>query len=137
MTPLITQRGARAHTDEQRLYPQRAGSALLVTLFIAGLLAAAVGTYLAMTSTGSTNVKRSIGWNAALPLAEAGVEEALSHVMRNTNSYALDGWALTNGAYRKLRPLGDGYYSTKIAGFPGGTVFITSTGYGAWTASNY
>lgn len=124
-------------TDEQGLYPRRSGSALLVTLLIAGLLAVAVGTYLAMTSQGSTNVKRSIGWNAALPLAEAGVEEALSHVMKNTNSYAFDGWALTNGAYRKQRLLGDGYYSTKIAGSPGGTVSITSTGFGPWRASSY
>jgi hypothetical protein len=138
MTPQPhTLRRARANRDDQGFYPRRSGSALLVTLFIAGLLAAAVGTYLAMTSTGSTNVKRSIGWNAALPLAEAGVEEALSHVMKNTNSYAFDGWSLTNGAYRKQRLLGDGYYSTKIAGFPGGTVSITSTGFGAWRASSY
>jgi hypothetical protein len=137
MTPQpFTQRGTRANRD-QDFYPHRSGSALLVTLFIAGLLAAAVGTYLAMTSTGSTNVKRSIGWNAALPLAEAGVEEALSHVMKNTNSYAFDGWSFTNGAYRKQRLLGDGSYSTKISGFPGGTISITSTGFGAWRASSY
>src|SRR6266481_4623624 len=133
----FTQRGMRGTTDDQGLYPRRSGSALLVTLLIAGILAAAVGTYLAMTSQGNTNVKRSIGWNAALPLAEAGVEEAISHVVRNTNAFGVDGWALTNGAYRKQRLLGDGYYSTKIAGFPGGTIFITSTGFGAWRASNY
>jgi hypothetical protein len=133
----FTQRRKRGTTDDQGLYPRRSGSALLVTLLIAGLLAVAVGTYLAMTSQGSTNVKRSIGWNAALPLAEAGVEEALSHVMKNTNSYAFDGWSLTNGAYRKQRVLGDGYYSTKISGSPGGTVSITSTGFGPWRASSY
>jgi len=133
----FTQRGRRSAADEQGFYPRRSGSALLVTLLIAGLLAAAVGTYLAMTSQGNTNVKRSIGWNAALPLAEAGIEEALSHVMRNTNGFGVDGWTLGSGGYRKQRLLGDGYYSTKIAGSPGGTVFITSTGFGAWRASNY
>jgi len=116
-----------------------AASVLLVVLMITGLLAAAVGTYLAMTSQGNTNVKRSIGWNAALPLAEAGIEEALSHVNRNTNGYAVDGWALnaTNGGYGKQKFLGDGYYSVSIAGMPGGTVRVTATGYGCWKPSSY
>jgi hypothetical protein len=115
----------------------RRGSALLVVLFIAALLAVAVGTYLALTSQGNNNVKRSIGWNAALPLAEAGVEEALSHVRRNTNGYGVDGWNLTSGGFRKQRLLGDGYYSATISGFPGGTIYIKSTGFGAWRGSNY
>ena len=61
---------------------KRSASALLVILIIAGILAAAIGTYLALTSQGNSNVKRSIGWNAALPLAEAGVEEAVRGALR-------------------------------------------------------
>lgn len=130
--------GGAKKSNSTRLRPQeQTGSALLVVLFIAVLLAIAMGTYLALTSQGNTNVKRSIGWNAALPLAEAGVEEALSHVVRNTNDYAVDGWKLTSGAFRKQRLLGDGYYSASISGFPGGTIYIRSTGYGAWKGSNY
>jgi hypothetical protein len=110
---------------------------LLVILIIAGILAAAIGTYLALTSTGNTNVKRSIGWNAALPLAEAGVEEALSHIVRNTNAFGKDGWTLSSDGFGKQRSLGDGYYAVNIAGFPGGMVYITSTGYGAWRTSNF
>src|SRR5258706_3887872 len=89
------------------------GSALLVTLFVAAILAAAVGTYLALTAQGNTSVKRSIGWNAALPLAEAGIEEALTHAVSNTNTFRVDGLTInpTNGAYSKQRYLGDGYYS--------------------------
>src|SRR6266536_231966 len=115
----------------------RSGSALLVTVMIAGILAAVVGIYLTMTVNGNIKVKHSVGWNAALPLAEAGVEEAISHLMKNTNGYGVDGWRMTNGAYAKRAPLGDGYYDVNIAGFPGGTVYITSTGYGTWKASNY
>ena len=116
---------------------KQSGTALLVTLMIAGLLAAVVGVYLSMTSSGNFKVKHSAGWNAALPMAEAGVEEAISHLMKNTNAYGVDGWRLTNGAYAKRGLLGDGYYDVNLAGFPGGTVYITSTGYGAWKGSNY
>jgi hypothetical protein len=115
----------------------RSASALLVILVIAGILAAAIGTYLALTSQGNSSVKRSIGWNAALPLAEAGVEEALSHVVLNTNQFGKDGWTLSSDGFAKQRLLGDGYYSVILDGFPNGQVYITSTGYGAWSASNY
>jgi hypothetical protein len=130
------ERSVRAARDS-RIRARRSGTALIVTLMIAGLLAIAVGTYLAMTSQGNTSVKRSIGWNAALPLAEAGVEEALSHVMRNTNGFGVDGWTMTNGAFQKVRILGNGFYSASVAGFPGGTIFISSTGFAAWKPSNY
>lgn len=126
-------------TQNIKFARRRDGSALLVTLMIAALLAAAVGTYMALTSQENSSVKRSIGWNSALPLAEAGIEEGLSHIIKNTNWYAADGWALnvTNAVYAKKRFLGDSYYSVTIAGMPGGTVYITSTGYGCWKASNY
>lgn len=118
---------------------KRSGSALLVTVMIAGILAAAVGTYLALTSQENNNVKRSIGWNAALPLAEAGMEEALSHVNRNTNGYNVDGWSFspTYGAIHKQRFVSDGFYSVNIGGNPGGIIYITSTGFGQWKGSNY
>lgn len=118
---------------------RRSGSALLVTVFITGVLALLVGTYLALTVQNNNSVKRSTGWNTALPLAEAGVEEALTHVVVNTNGYGLDGWALssTNTTYWKKRFLSDSYYFVSISGGQGGTVAITSTGYGCWKGSNY
>jgi len=129
--------GAKKSNSTRLRLQERSGSALLVILFIAVLLAIAMGTYLALTSQGNTSVKRSIGWNAALPLAEAGVEEALSHVKTNTNEFGKDGWTLSSEGFGKQRFLGDGYYSVNLAGFPGGKVYITSTGYGIWRASNF
>jgi hypothetical protein len=118
---------------------RRSGSVLLVTIVIAGILAAAIGTYLALTAQGNNSVKRSIGWNAALPMAEAGIEEAITHVVRNTNTFAVDGWTYnpTNVGYCKQRSLSDGYYYVNIAGAQGGIVSIASTGYACWRASNY
>lgn len=119
---------------------KQAGSTLLATLAITGILAAILGTYLSLTSQENLAVKRSIGWNSALPMAEAGVEEACSHICKNTNAYIADAWGLnsTTFAYNKTRFLGDGYYSVDINGWMGGVVAITSTGYGHWAGgSNY
>jgi hypothetical protein len=114
----------------------------MVVLIIAGLLAVAVGTYLTLTSQENLKVKRSNGWNTALPMAEAGIEEACSQVNRNTNgpnAWAYDGWVFNTNtsAYNKTRFLSDGYYSVDLNGWPGGIVAMTSTGYGCWTGSNY
>src|SRR5258706_5719630 len=108
---------------------REAGNTLLVVLVIAGLLTAAMGTYLNLTMTEHQTVKRSMGWNAALPMAEAGIEEALSHLNKNTNNWSADGWT-TNlaGAHLMQRSLADGSYSVNFSGRPGALVVITSTG---------
>src|SRR6267142_3409652 len=109
---------------------REAGNTLVVVLVIAGLLTAAMGTYLNLTMTEHQTVKRSMGWNAALPMAEAGIEEALSHLNRNTNNWTADGWT-TNSAMEYVGPsrsLGDGSYSVSFSGRQGALVVITSTG---------
>jgi len=125
--------------NTQTYNSRQSGSVLLIVTFIAGVLALMLGTYLAMTSQENVTVKRSIGWNAALPMAEAGIEEACSQINANMSGYWKDGWTFnpTTFGYNKTRYLGDGYYSVDLSGWPGGLVFMTSTGYGAWTGSNY
>jgi hypothetical protein len=122
----------------KRIISRQAATALIVTLATAGILAAVLGTYLSITSQENLKVKRSIGWNAALPMAEAGIEEGCSHVCI-TNIYMTDGWTFDANtfAFNKKRVLGDGYYSVDINGWAGGNIAITSTGYGSWTGSNY
>jgi hypothetical protein len=115
-------------------------STLIVTLATAGILGAVLGTYLTVTSAENLKVKRSIGWNSALPLAEAGIEEACSQICKNTNSFISDNWTINSNtfAYNKTRFLGDGKYSVDINGWMGGVAAITSTGYGHWTGgTNY
>ncbi len=104
---------------------QPAGSTLLVVMLLMGIIVLALGTYLALASQESRTMKRSLCWNAALPMAEAGIEEALSQLWKNTTNFAADGWT-TN--YSKERPLTNGYYSVNLVGRSGGTVTITSTG---------
>src|SRR5437870_4064482 len=103
---------------------REAGNTLLVVLMIAGLLTAAMGTYLNLTMQEHQTVKRSMSWNAALPMAEAGIEEALSHLNKNTNNWSADGWT-TNSAgehVKASRSLGDGSYSVSFSGNPGAMV---------------
>jgi hypothetical protein len=123
----------------RRNISRETGTTLIITLVTAGILAAVLGTYLRMTSQENLKVKRSVGWNAALPMAEAGIEEACSQINANMSGYWNDGWTFntTNFTYNKTRFLGDSYYSVGINGWPGGLAFIKSTGYGAWTGSNY
>src|SRR5262249_34593674 len=43
---------------------------------------------------------RSLSWNSGIPVAEAGIEEALTQISINgTNPVANNGWVLTNNKY--------------------------------------
>jgi hypothetical protein len=125
----------RRNTSEQT------GSTLIITLATAGILGAVLGTYLSMASQENLKVKRSIGWNAALPMAEAGIEDGCSHVTWNPTNFnwTSDGWLFDTNTftYSKSRTLGDGYYKVSLSGWFGGIATITSQGYAAWTGSNY
>jgi hypothetical protein len=104
---------------------REAGNTLLAVMVLIGIIVLALGTYLALASQESRTVKRSLCWNAALPMAEAGIEEALSQLYKNTTNFAADGWT-TNQI--KQRSLTNGYYTVKFSGRSGGTVTIISTG---------
>jgi len=114
--------------------PREQGNTLLVVLLITGLIVAALGSYLNLALTEHKTVHRSLAWNAALPLAEAGVEEALSHLNKNRTNFAADGWT-TN--YFKHRALGLDYFDVHFDGSPGGLVTIYSTGAVQWLDGDY
>ncbi|HSU55959.1 MAG TPA: collagen-binding domain-containing protein [Candidatus Dormibacteraeota bacterium] len=115
----------------------QAGNALIVVMAIIGLLIAALGTYLSLASQENNTVMRSNCWNNALPLAEAGVEEAMSHLGRNTNSYAVDGWQFDGTNYGKQRFLGTDYYNVTFSGVLNTGVTITSMGAVQWSDGSY
>ena len=102
------------------------GSTLLLVMMITGIIIAALGTYLSLALQEHATVRRSFGWNAALPMAEAGIEEVLSHLDQNKTNFVGDGWT-TN--YPRTRYFGDDYYSALFVGVPGGLVTITSSGF--------
>jgi hypothetical protein len=115
-------------------HSRQSGHTLFVVMMLTGIIIAALGTYLNLASQEQKTLRRSYCWNAALPMAEAGVEEALSHINQDKTNYASDGWG-TNVI--RHRGLADDYYNVGVAGRPGSTVTITSTGFVHVADANY
>src|SRR4029079_1212437 len=60
-------------------------------------------------------VVRSQYWNAAIPAAEGGVEEALAHLnYTGDGERAANGWALRDGKYKMSRSFGDSRFEVSI-----------------------
>ena len=87
-------------------------------------------TYLTLISNQNRAVARTQTWNAAMPVAEAGVEEALTQLSyAGVTNLAINGWKLgADGNYHKSRSLPDGSsYAVMIE--PLSTPVICSTGF--------
>jgi hypothetical protein len=105
-------------------------STLLVVIMFVGILTLALGSYLSMTANQNQSVLRSRSWNAAIPLAEAGIEEAFSHIQINAENFSADGWT-PGGAniYSKRRDFGNDHYDVTIYGTPTNGLTVCSTGF--------
>ena len=89
---------------------QERGSALMISMLIVALLGVSLGSYLALVSSQNHSVARSLAWASAVPAAEAGVEDALTHISRNgLANLGADGWVLRDGWYQKCGNLGGGF----------------------------
>ena len=101
-----------------------------MSLLTAAVIGTALGSYLTLISNQNQSVFRSMTWNEAIPVAEAGIEEALTqiHYYSTTNFSANWTWGL-DGCYHKKRSVGtDGAYydvAVKLVEPP----VITSTAY--------
>ncbi len=85
------------------------GSALLVSLLTTGIMALVLASYLVLIEHQATSMMRSLSWNAGIPVAEAGVEEALTQLSANgTNMVANNGWAMVHNKYLMKTRLVDG-----------------------------
>ena len=110
------------------------GSILIVSLFTAAVLSFVLASYLSISQRQSVAVARSQAWNAAIPIAESGVEEALAQLNRGIGAGALNlaanGWIQkASGRYgpQQVRYLGSSYYDVSIV--EGATPVIFSTGF--------
>lgn len=114
-----------------KLSPGNQGGALVVSLLIAVILLITLTSYLALVSDENQAVGRAQAWNAAMPMAEAGVEEALSQLQYagNGTNLATNGWTLeSDGLYHKSRTINSSsYYAVAIQ--PATNPVIWSTGY--------
>src|SRR6266545_4533755 len=112
------------------------GSALLASLITIGVLSLILASYLSMSQRQTVSVARSQAWNAAIAVAEGGVEEALAQLNRGIGAgelnLAANGWEQKAGGNygpQQRRYLGSNYYDVVIV--PGDKPVIHSTGYTA------
>ncbi|MCL5096314.1 MAG: hypothetical protein M1608_02005 [Candidatus Omnitrophica bacterium] len=104
------------------------GQVLLVTLGVSAVIGMLLVSYLQFLGTQYRATVRSQAWNMALPVAEAGIEEALTHLYYNgPSNLETNGWTLENGQFVKDRSLGEDHYRVTITG--NNSVVIVSQGF--------
>src|SRR5437667_5583067 len=81
--------------------PDIHGSALLASLIAITILSMILASYLAMSQRQSVSVARCQAWNAAIAVAEGGVEEAMAQLKRGGGpgelNRAANGWGNKSG----------------------------------------
>ena len=107
---------------------RKQGSVLVITLVLGVILLATLSSYLMLIGTQKGLVTRSQRWNAALTMAEAGIEEALAQMNASPNDFSLNSWGASGGVYGPMaHNLIGGNYSVAIVG--AATPAVYSTGY--------
>src|SRR5437868_6993115 len=104
-------------------------AALVIALMLTGIVVIGLGSYCVMVNTQNKAVARALSWNSAIPVAEAGIEEALTQLYYRGTNAPTNGWTTTNKIYYKTRGIGTNksYYQVNIA--PSTNPVITATGY--------
>ncbi|MDB6033311.1 MAG: hypothetical protein JWM16_3649 [Verrucomicrobiales bacterium] len=105
------------------------GSVLALVMVSAGLVGLVLVAYLSLAKTQHSYNARTETWHSALPIAEAGVEEALTHLNDTANTNLTDnGWSYSGGVYTRQRSIGGGSYGVRFT-ISNLTATIVSTGY--------
>ena len=91
------------------------GNALIIVLVVSALMGVSLASYLGMVSNQNMSIMRSLAWNTAVPVAEAGVEEAMAHLNKNLTNRTADGWTLVGTNVVKEKTIGDGKYRTSVS----------------------
>src|SRR3989442_8845839 len=109
------------------------GSTLLLTVVATGIIGLMLAAYLSLVKVQNISGFRSQAWNATIPVIEAGIEDALSHLNAHGSNGPLggiDGWAassitLSDGVhsgYAVERTVGENKYNVFIYNWiPNGT----------------
>ncbi len=114
----------------RHLHRQEAASALVYILVISAVIGTGVASYMGLVNAQYKSVMRSQQWNNAMPVIEAGVEEALIHLHHNDiTNLALNGWLPdpSSGMFQKSHEFGGSKYVVSIR--PSTPPVIISEGY--------
>ena len=88
---------------------------LVVTVVIIAVCGFMLAAYLKMVKVQNYNTVRSQAWNSAVPVIEAGIEDAMTHMNIHTNTLATDGWFQSGGIYWTRRNVPEGYYIVSVS----------------------
>ena len=92
------------------------GSALVIALVLCGIVGILLGSFYLLSSHHYRMIKRAEAWNRAIPVLEAGIEEAMSQLTANPEQRDREGWKAAGGWYTKTRQLSDdSYYTVSIS----------------------
>jgi hypothetical protein len=90
------------------------GNTLVLTLIMCLSIGTVLASYLSLIGSRYKVTVRSQSWNAAIPILEAGVEEALTHLQDDINNPGANSWTLGTisgqQVYSKQRSFADGSY---------------------------
>ena len=106
------------------------GSILVITLVMSLLVALTVSALLFLAKEQNYLTARARTWSSEIPIAEAGIEEAMAHLNSRPPTLGQDGWQLSGTNYVKSRQLTNSYFFTSIyQASPSSTSTIVSVGY--------
>ncbi len=90
------------------------GSTLILTIVVTTIAGLMLAAYLQMVKSQHYNTARSQAWNSAVPVIEAGIEDALTHMNVHTNTLACDEWQQAGTVYWMRRNVPEGYYLVTV-----------------------
>ena len=111
------------------------GHVMITTLIIACLVSVAAAAVLKLVVQQNTFTARSATWCSEIPIAEAGIEEAMAHINSRLRTFVTNGWTVSGSNVTKSRyftngsaSIADGYFYTVISTTK--PPVIVSIGYG-------
>src|SRR5437867_13400957 len=90
------------------------GHIIVLTLMASLVLGVVLAGVISPSSSEGPLTGRSESWNAAMPVVEAGIEEALTQLRYCPTNRSRNGWTFANNLYTKRRFIGDGFYEVTI-----------------------
>jgi len=93
------------------------GHVIILTLIVCILLGLVLVSVISLGTNEGQLTARSQSWNGAIPIAEAGIEEAFTHLKYCPTNRASNGWTLaaTGDYYTKSRIMGSTKYDVTIS----------------------
>src|SRR5688572_1493726 len=101
----------KINTTTQRTH----GHIIVLTLVASLVLGVVLVSVISLSSSEGQMTGRSESWNAAMPVVEAGIEEALTQLHHFPSNRSANGWAFVDDHYHKSRTIGDGYYEVSMS----------------------